>query len=446
MRFEPKALKQNFRETLQDSDLRTNLLAASTHALEARAELSDADPLAWEALCDRVAAVRRQGLLQNEQLLTRFSRQVEERGGTVLRAKTAEEARRQVLDIVRRHDGDLVVKGKSMVSEEIELSDYLNVQGVETWETDLGEFIVQLAHEKPVHIIAPVMHKNRRQIGRLLERELDIPYSDDPAVLTRHARAFLRRKFLDARIGISGANFMLADTGQIVLVENEGNIRLSSLLPEVHIALTGIEKILPSAESLPDILQALSASATGQKMAGYITVLGGTARPGPEHFYVVILDGGRQKMLAGPSWEMLSCIRCGACLNICPIYHRGGGHAYGSIYPGPMGSVLTPHLTRPEAAPHHPFACSVCGKCGEICPAQIPLPALLLRTRQQVAQAKGMSIERIFWQIWAFFMQHPTLLRLGRRLLRALPFRLRWGIRTRKLPRLAARTFLENRS
>ncbi len=416
------------------------------HALEARARLRDADPPAWEALCDRVAAARREGLLQNDELLASFGRRVEERGGTVLRAESAEEARRQILDIIRRHQGDLVVKGKSMVSEEIELSDYLNAQGIETWETDLGEFIVQLAHEKPVHIIAPVMHKNRRQIGQLFEQELEVPYSDDPAVLTRHARIFLRRKFLDARIGISGANFMLADTGQIVLVENEGNIRLSSLLPPVHIALTGIEKILPSAGSLADVLKALSASATGQKMAGYITVLDGTARPGPEHFYVVILDGGRQRMLAGPSWEMLSCIRCGACLNICPVYHRGGGHAYGSIYPGPMGSVLTPNLTRPEDAPHHAYACSVCGKCGEICPTRIPLPALLLRTREQVAHAKGLSVEKILWQIWAFFMQRPALLRLGRRLLRLLPFRLRWGSRARRVPRLAARTFLETRS
>ncbi len=444
MKFDPNAIKENFSEALQDVVLLKNIGKATKHSLGKRANIVQQSP-DWESWRTAGSRSRRNTLLHLDRYLNQFTANFTKLGGEVLQAKTIGEARKQILDILRSSRCKTVVKAKSMVTEELELAGYLNQQMIETWETDLGEFIIQLAGEHPTHITAPAIHKNRVQIAQLFQDKLKVEYSEDPEKLTQYARRFLREKYLKADAGISGANLLIAETGQVILVENEANIRLSTVLPKIHIAITGIEKVVPTQKEFANLMRLLPTSATGQKMAGYVSALTPGIAGGPERMIVILLNAGRRDLLNSDKWEMLACIRCGACLNVCPVFNRGGGHAYGSVYPGPMGAVLTPGLTAPDSAPGHAFASSLCGACADICPVKIPLPELLVQTRRDVVADKSYRkpIEHLVWKSWSFFMRHAGLFQFARSIAKLIPLRLRWGNSQRKLPRLARQTFLD---
>jgi L-lactate dehydrogenase complex protein LldF len=369
----------------------------------------------WEALRDRARSIKEKALAGLDGYLKIMKEKVEARGGTVHFASDAAEAREAIGNIAA--NGGPVIKGKSMVSEEIALGKYLKGRGLEVYETDLGEFIAELAGEPPSHITAPVIHKNREEIARLFEGELGISYTEDPEALTTHAREFLRAKFLGAEVGITGVNFAVADTGSIVLVENEGNITLTTELPRVHIALMSIEKIIPSIDDLPVFLKILPRSATGQRMTSYVSVLS-PPREGGE-FHLVVLDGGRREILEDEEVrETLYCIRCGACMNVCPVYRVVGGHAYHSAYPGPIGAVLSPQLFGFERFKDLPYASTLCGVCYEVCPVRINLPELLVKLRE-----RGGGWMRPGVKLWSDLWSNPCTYRAS---LKAARFLTRW--------------------
>ena len=355
-----------------------------------------------------------------DKLLVEFERNMTARGAEVLWATDAEEANRHVLDVARRHGVTRVVKGKSMISEEMELNHHFEAMGIRAVETDLGEYIVQLAGQRPTHIVTPALHLSAEDVGRLFAEKLDEPFSAEHQHLTHVARRHLRDEYLKADMGVSGVNFGLADTGTLVVVENEGNSGLSCSTPPVHVALMGIEKLLPSVEHLPVFLNLLGRSGTGQKLTTYTHFLQGAA-PGRK-LYLVIIDNGRSKVLKDPAaWMALYCIRCGACLNACPVYRRAGGWAYGWVYPGPIGSVLVPHLLGLEQAGTLPFASSLCGACGEVCPVKIDLPHQLVHLRHRAVNEPSPMrswTERLTWVLWSWAMRGPVRYRLAMRAVR----------------------------
>lgn len=339
---------------------------------------------------DRARAARLHALTNLDRLLSTFADRLAAAGGQVHWAGDAEEANRIVAGILERSGARLVVKSKSMVSEEIEVNDHLEARGMEVVETDLGEFIGQLAGERPSHIIAPVLHLTRQDVGRLFAAKLGVRYSDDPTELNDIARRHLREVFLRADAGISGVNIAVADTGSIVTVTNEGNGRLATTAPRVHIALMGMERIVAGWEDAASVLETLARSATGQRLSVYTNVITGPRRPGepdgPEELHVVIIDNGRSRILGGETAEILACIRCGACLNVCPVFRTVGGHAYGTVYSGPVGSVVTPGLAGLEPWRELPYASTLCGACREVCPVRIDIPRMLLALRRQAAE------------------------------------------------------------
>jgi len=353
------------------------------------------------------------------------------------------------------------VKSKSMATEEIHLNEALEAAGVTPVETDLGEYIIQLAHERPSHIIAPAIHKTKGQVAELFTRELKRPAEPDPEALTRIARGELREKFLQADLGITGANFAVAETGTVVLVTNEGNGRMVTSLPRVHVAVMGVEKVVPSFSDLMVFLAILAKSATGQKLSVYTSMVQGPRRAGelegPEEFHLVLLDGGRIAQIDGPLREALSCLRCGACLNVCPVYRQIGGHAYGYTYPGPIGILLTAMLEGTPAVKDLAHASSLCGACADACPVRIDIPRMLIELRREVDEKKiAPWTERIAFTLLAKLLQSPRLYRLAARLGRVLqrPFTRDGRIgrvplvfgewtRTRDLPAVASRTFQE---
>ena len=342
-----------------------------------------------DELRDRARAIRLHALANLDRLLAHFADQVESQGGVVHFASDAEEARTIVAGILEETSSRLVVKSKSMVSEEIELNDHLEERGVKVVETDLGEYIVQLAGDTPSHIIAPVLHMTRQDVGRLFEEELGVDYTDDPTELNQIARDHLRQEFLRADAGISGVNLAVSESGSIVVVTNEGNGRLITTAPRVHIALMGMERIVSRWEDAAVVLEVLAKSATGQRLSAYTNVITGPRRPddsdGPEQVHVVIIDNGRSEILGGETAEILACIRCGACLNVCPVFRSVGGHAYGTVYSGPVGSVVTPGLHGMEPWWELPYASTLCGACEEVCPIRIQIPSMLLKLRKQAA-------------------------------------------------------------
>ena len=329
--------------------------------------------------------IKEEALAGLDRHLARFIAEAEKRGAVVHAARDAAEARRIAVAIAREEGIRLAVKSKSMVAEEVDLNGALEAAGVEVVESDLGEFIIQLAGEPPSHIIAPAVHKTREQVSKLFEEKLGEAYTDRIPELVRIARKHLRAKFLAAGMGISGANLLCADTGSVVLVTNEGNGRMGTVLPRVHLVVASIEKVIPRLSDLPVFLRLLPRSATGQVLSTYVSVLTGTRRPGdaegPERLHVLLVDNGRTGILQGKYREILKCIRCGACLNICPVYQSVGGHAYGWVYSGPMGSVLTPLLAGLAEGAPLPNASTLCGACAEVCPVRIPLPELLVELR-----------------------------------------------------------------
>ena len=344
-------------------------------------EVTDAVPY-FEDWREAAHQVKQYAIANLDKLLVEFERNMTARGATVLWAKDAAEANQHVLDIAKEHNVNSVVKSKSMVSEEMELNHVLEAAGIRAVETDFGEYIVQLADQRPVHIVTPAMHMSAADVGRLFEEKLGEPFTEEHTKLTDIARRHLREEYLQAGMGISGCNFAVADTGTVVVIENEGNAGLSTATPPVHVVLVGIEKMLPKIDYLPLFLNLLARCGTGQKLTSYTHLIDGPA-PGKK-LYVIILDNGRSNVLKDPAGrESLYCIRCGSCLNNCPVYRRVGGWAYGWVYPGPIGSILTPHLLGLEKAGKLPFASSLCGLCAEVCPVKIDIPHQLVHLRHR---------------------------------------------------------------
>ena len=401
-------------DAIRDTTLQTALTRATGRFLGNRAgavaALTDFDDLR-----DRARAIRAGALAQLDTLLERLADNVERHGGNVCWAASAEDARRYIVDLARDRGAHTIVKSKSMASEEIHLNDALEAAGYRVVETDLGEYIIQLAGETPSHIIAPCIHKTREQISDLFAEHLGMPPTDDIPTMTSTARAALRREFLHADIGISGVNFGVANEGAVVIVENEGNARLTTTAPRIHVAIMGIERICERVEDLGVLLQVLARSATGQRLSVYTSLIGGPKRAaeddGPDEFHLVLLDNGRSAIVGGAYAEALLCIRCGACLNACPVYQNIGGHAYGGVYSGPIGAILTP-LLQPDLPDTHklPQASSLCGACRSACPVKIDIPKLLLRLRADGVEA-GMheAWEPAAMQGYRTTMNNPAL-------------------------------------
>jgi L-lactate dehydrogenase complex protein LldF len=419
----------------------------------------------FETLRGIGAEIRDTALTDLDAWLEAFEAKATATGATVLWARDGREAQQLIVDIAKRHGVKKVIKSKSMLSEEAGLNEGLEAAGVQSVETDLGEYILQLAKEPPSHILAPAIHKNKEEVDELFARchgrpvtpegQIDIP------ALTREARVALREHFLSADMGITGGNFLVAETGSVALVTNEGNGRMVTTLPRVHVAVVGIEKVIPTLEDLSALLRLLTRSATGQTISNYVSLLTGPraegAVEGPEHMYFVLMDNGRAGLVGGDFQEMLRCIRCGACMNHCPVYQSIGGHAYGWVYPGPMGSVLTPLYTGLEQAPDLPQAATLCGQCSIVCPVKIPLPELLRKLRE-----KQMETELRPWQerwalrTWGFFAARPRLYALaaglgaralkllagGKASIRTLPGVPEWS-RGRDFPAPQGKTFRE---
>jgi L-lactate dehydrogenase complex protein LldF len=376
---------------------------------------------AFEQLREASARIRDRGLENLDAWLLRFEAEAQRRGTTVLWAEDAAEVRRLVLEICAKHGLKKAIKSKSMLSEEARLNPALAAAGVQPVETDLGEYILQLADEPPSHIIAPAIHKDLEQVAELFERHHRRPPSGDIAKMTREAREVLRPHFLSADLGISGGNFLVAETGSVAIVTNEGNGRMVTTLPRVHVAITGVEKVIPTLEDLSTLNRILPRSATGQEIENYFSILTGPKRAGdaegPEHMYVILVDNGRTRLVGSELKEMLRCIRCGACMNHCPVFQTIGGHAYGWVYPGPMGSVLTPVYNGLENALDLPHAATLCGACHVACPVKIPLPELLRKLReQQTEQHLRPRGERIAFCAWSFAARRPWLYALGTRI------------------------------
>jgi L-lactate dehydrogenase complex protein LldF len=406
---------ENAKTALQDAQLRGALRHATTlfgkRRSEAAASLSN-----WEELRSEARAIKDDVLLHLDSYLERFVENAENRGAIIHWARDAGEANAIITQLTVERGARNVVKSKSMTTEEIHLNEALERAGMQVVETDLGEYIIQLAHETPSHIIAPAIHKTKRQVAELFTTELGMPPTDDVGQLTSTARVTLRERFATADVGISGVNFGIVETGTIVIVENEGNIRLTTSLPRTHIAVMGIEKLLPRFSDLDVFLKLLPRSGTGQALSTYQSFITGTKRnqgdEGPEELHIIVLDNGRSRMLAHPvTRQSLACIRCGACLNACPVYQQIGGHAYGSVYPGPIGAVITPQLIGMQKAAQLPYASSLCGACREVCPVKIDIPRLLLYLRGEISekQTSGRARERLAFKLWAAIMTRPRL-------------------------------------
>jgi L-lactate dehydrogenase complex protein LldF len=438
---------ENYKRALANEQLQRALFNA-TSKFTAHRNLGVADIAdEWEDLRTEARGIKEHTIARLDEYLDMFAANVERAGGRVFWARDAKEANDYVTTLALERGVRLAVKSKSMVTEEIELNEALASAGVEPVETDLGEYIVQLAGERPSHIIAPAIHKTRFDVADLFSEKLNVERLEEIEAMTALARRVLRERFASAGLGVSGANFAVAETGTIVLVENEGNIRLTTSLPRVHVALMGIEKVIPRLEDLAVFLKILPRSGSGQRFTSYVSFLTGIKRrpdeEGPEELHVVILDNGRSEMLADPHLrESLYCIRCGACLNVCPVYQKIGGHAYGWIYPGPIGAVITPQLVGRERAADLPFASSLCGACREVCPIKINIPDMLLRLRYQLKEETGggrsgggsarhdsrssrpfrrkieTAVERLVFKIWRTAMKSRARYERGARLAR----------------------------
>ncbi len=364
----------------------------------------------WPAAREQCQRIKWEAINHLDRYLLQFEQKVKERGGQVFWAENSEEARRYVCDLATARGVKKVVKSKSMVTEEIHLSPALEKLGIEVFETDLGEYIVQLRHEPPYHIVTPAMHLNRGQIRDLFKEKLQGPDTEDPPELVAVARRTLRKAFFSAEMGISGANFLVADAGMIALTTNEGNGRLCTSVPRIHVAVTGIEKVIPRLQDLATFWPVLATAGTGQPITCYNTLIGGPRRPeendGPEEFHVVLVDNGRSELLADAEQrDVLHCIRCGACLNACPVFRAVGGHTYGTIYPGPIGSVLTPHLRGLDEFQHLAYASSLCGGCTEVCPVKIDLHHHLLHNRRNAIRAgTHPGLERLQMKVFRWMM------------------------------------------
>ncbi len=430
---DPGQFKRDVAREVHNTTLRKNMKYVTGLIRERRNAAFDAME-DGEGLRDIGNAIKQESLARLPELLEQLEQNLTRQGIQVHWAETTAEANQIVLDICRRRGISQVIKGKSMVSEEMELNPFLAGHGVEAIEADLGEFIVQLAGQPPSHIIGPAIHLNKEQIAKLFEEKLGEPYTVNIEEMTAMARRVLREKFQTAGMGITGVNFAIADTGTIALVENEGNGRMVTTVPPVHVALMGLEKVIANIADLPPLIRLLCRSATGQSISNYFNWISHPRRPGekdgPEEVHLVILDNGRTTVYADAELrETLDCIRCAACLNICPVYSRVGGHAYQATYMGPIGKILTPQMAGLEAAGHLAGASTLCGACQEVCPVKIPIPSLLLRLRQEANQptpagkailkgagSKRKSGEAMLWAGWKVLHNRPAAYRALTRL------------------------------
>jgi L-lactate dehydrogenase complex protein LldF len=457
--FSTETFDANARAALNDTQLRGALRNATS--LFGKRRLAAARSLDnWEELRSQARAVKDETLLHLDQYLEQFAANAEEAGAQIHWARDGAEANDIVCRLARERGARLAVKSKSMVTEETHLNSALEAEGIEAIETDLGEYIIQLAGETPSHIIVPAIHKTKGQIAQLFTDRLGIERTDNVDKLTATARVVLREKFAAADIGISGVNFGVAETGTILILENEGNIRFTTSLPKTHIALMGIEKVIPRFADLEVFLKLLPRSGTGQHLTTYQSLITGTKRErgdeGPDELHIVLLDNGRSRMLAHPvTRQSLACIRCGACLNACPVYQQIGGHAYGSVYPGPIGAVITPQLFGLAKSDQLPYASSLCGACREVCPVKIDIPELLLHlraeitasrrqkadsgrqetggTKQEAAPVNRHRMERMAFKVWAAVMMRPSWYKLSGKFMRVFQ---RFVVRDGKIGRV----------
>lgn len=453
--------KARAHEKLNDALLQSNLKKMQGKFVYKRrsaiAELAD-----FEGTREAGRAIRQRGLDDLDTWLALFEENAKRRGATVLWAETPADVNALVLEIARRHDVRKIIKSKSMVSEESSLDHAIEAAGMTVVETDLGEYILQINdYEPPSHIIGPALHKSKEEVAELFARKHGTPRKDGIEELCLEARAVLRDHYLTADMGISGGNFFVAETGSVVLVTNEGNATLTTTLPRVHVAISGIEKVVPTLEDVATLMRLLPRSATGQSISNYVDILTGVRGEGEfhgaQHMYFILVDSGRTGVLASDVREALRCIRCGACMNHCPVYQNVGGHSYGWVYPGPIGSILTPMYVGLEAAQDLPAASTFCNQCGVVCPVKIPLPDLMRKLRER-AFASGLRprTERLGIKAWAWFAKRPALYaamsKLGVRMLRAmggrdgmirrLPLGAGWS-EGRDMPAPAGRTFRE---
>jgi L-lactate dehydrogenase complex protein LldF len=417
------ASKQKIDTALANANLQLAVYTATGRLMSHRRTSLEFDGFGdFEQLRTQANAIKKHTIDNLDYYLEEFERNVEAHGGKVIYCSTGTEVADFVLSLAKERGSELIVKSISMTTEEIDLNERLEHHKLQTVETDLGEYIIQLLGSKPSHIVAPAMHLTRYDVAGIFTQKLGVENETVPEKQTMIARAVLREKFLAADIGITGANFLVADSGAVVVVENEGNARLSSSAPKIHIAIAGVEKVIPRATDLPVFLKLLGRSATGQPLTSYTSFLSGPRRQGevdgPAEFYVVLLDNGRTKLLEKPDRrQSLYCIRCGACLNHCPVYRKIGGHAYPWIYSGPIGAILTPQFHGVHQDPWLPFASSLCGACGEVCPVKIEIPRLLLELRADVQQAEGRSgSERFGFRAYAWIARHPAMFNLAGRI------------------------------
>ena len=454
---------------MQNPTLRRALRQVGTGFNGARLEaIDEVGPQLWEEWREEAQRIKRHTIDHLDYYLEMLYANVTKAGGQVHFARDAAEANGIVAELARTRQVKLATKSKSMVSEELDLNQALEGIGVEVFETDLGEYIIQLAGETPSHLVAPALHKTKEQVAELFNDQLGVPLTDDIEEMARTAREALRQKFLQADLGISGANFLVAETGTLVIITNEGNGRLCTSAPRLHIGITGMEKVIPSVQDLALFLRLLPRSATGQRLTSYVSMVSGPRRSddedGPEEFHLVLVDNGRSKLLADPDLrESLYCIRCGACLNICPVYQKIGGHAYGWVYPGPIGAIVSPTLVGLKQAKDLPQASSLCGACREACPVKINIPRMLLHLRHKLAESDDpgekstSAMDSLAARGYTWLMNNPSALTAAGKLGRAaqkplagkgkieklpLPLVSQWT-KARDLPLLPQRTFRE---
>ncbi|MBL6951942.1 MAG: iron-sulfur cluster-binding protein [Alphaproteobacteria bacterium] len=420
----PSIFKENARAALADKDLRSAMAMLNAGMVPNRQAAVDRLP-EFTLLSQRGRELKDHVLGNLDFYLESFERNCKAAGGHVHWCATPADAQAAVLKICRSVDAKTVTKGKSMIAEEIHLNEFLEKHGIEPVETDLGEYIIQLAQEPPSHIIGPAIHKTKDQVSDLfLKHHAKLGRTErqtEPPKMVNEAREILRQKYFDADVGITGANYLIAETGSSIIVTNEGNGDLTQTLPKIHIVVTSLEKVVPTLEDATTFLRILARSATGQEFSAYTTISTGPRRPddldGPGEYHVILLDNGRSTMLGSEVQDMLRCIRCGACMNHCPVYQSVGGHTYGTVYVGPMGAVLSPALLGVSETQHLPCASTLCGRCEEVCPVAIPLPRLLRQWRERSFEAgKVPGLERWGLSVWAFFARRPWLYGLAARL------------------------------
>lgn len=446
-------------DALQNEEVRANFRRAMDGLMTRRLDQFP-DEAELQRLRTQAEAIRSNALLNLPQLLEKLEQSLSANGIKVHWAETTEEANQLIWQIMQDHDATSMIKGKSMVSEEMGLNHFMEERGIECLESDLGEFIIQQDGETPSHIIMPAIHKNKRQIAQLFQEKFpDIPYTEDVDELTQTARTILREKFAQAKIGLSGVNFAVAETGTLCLVENEGNGRMSTTVPPVHIAVTGIEKVVEKLSDVPPLLSILTRSATGQPITTYFNMISSPRqadeKDGPKEVHLVLLDNGRSRIYSDPELlATLRCIRCGACINHCPVYVRIGGHAYGTVYPGPIGKVLEPQKEGLASHGELAQASSLCGACGEVCPVRIPLPSLINRlryegVRQDASTTQGTGSRRKWqeayaWKAWSWAASHPRFYnggaQMASRMRKLVPNKLGAWTSVRSAPKPAAHT------